>query len=103
MGVMGKLFNVDPRRLPVRLVANWAIPKNKLTRLLFHSVKLLLKTSKTKARLRVIEFRGKTSAAMVYDNFPIIDSFRKVNENTVLGVMDYKAMDKPFFFILKRD
>lgn len=31
------------------------------------------------------------------------DMFRKVDTNTVLGLMDYKGVDSPFFFILKRE
>ena len=40
---------------------------------------------------------------MVYDNLPINDVFRKVDEDTVLGVMDLKGMKKPFFFVLRRE
>lgn len=51
----------------------------------------------------MIENRGKFSAAMIYDNQPIIDVFRKIDANTVLGMMDMKGMKKPFFFVLKRN
>ncbi|MCC5655076.1 DUF4334 domain-containing protein [Nostoc sp. XA013] len=50
----------------------------------------------------MMEYRGKMTATMIYDYLPINDSFRKVDENTVLGIMDYKNIPKPFFFILKR-
>ncbi|CAF1165545.1 unnamed protein product [Adineta steineri] len=42
------------------------------------------------AQLREIKFRGKVSTAMVYDNYPIIDHFRYVNDNMVVGAMDNK-------------
>jgi len=51
----------------------------------------------------MVEYRGKVSAAMVYDRQPIIDLFRKIDENTVLGMMDYKRMERPYFFRLSRD
>jgi len=37
------------------------------------------------------------------DQFPIYDHFRKFDENTVLGLMDNKDMNDPYFFILKRE
>ena len=49
-----------------------------------------------------MDYRGKVSATMVYDYLPINDAFRKVNDDTVLGVMDLKNSSQPFFFILKR-
>ena len=51
----------------------------------------------------MIHYRGKTSATMSYDNLPINDVFRKVDDNTVLGIMDLKGMKQPFFFVLRRD
>ncbi|WP_419206930.1 DUF4334 domain-containing protein [Photobacterium leiognathi] len=38
-----------------------------------------------------IEFRGKVSATMVYDGAPIFDHFRKVDDNTLMGLMNGKA------------
>lgn len=62
----------------------------------------LFSTSHSSARLRMTTYRGKTSATMIYDQLPINDVFRKLDENTVLGVMDMKGMQTPFFFILRR-
>ena len=62
----------------------------------------ILKTSKSRARLRMTEYRGKVSATMAYDQLPIHDVFRKLDENTVLGAMDLKGLDLPFFFVLRR-
>lgn len=63
----------------------------------------LLFTNKPRARLRMTEYRGKVSATMVYDQQPINDVFRKVDDNTVMGVMDTKGMSLPFFFMLERE
>ena len=62
----------------------------------------LMKTEVSQARLRMMEYRGKVTATMVYDYLPINDSFKKIDENTVLGIMDYKIYPQPFFFILER-
>ena len=56
-----------------------------------------------KARLREVSFRGKASAAMVYDTQPIIDCFRRIDGDRVLGVMDVKGSPADFYFHLTRD
>ena len=64
---------------------------------------LMLKTEKSQARIRMMEYREKVSTTMIYDNLPINDIFRKIDDNTVLGLMDFKGMPEPFFFVLNRD
>ena len=78
------------------------IPKNDALKPFYSSMSKILKTEKSKARVRMMEYRGKISATMIYDYLPINDIFRKVDENIVLGLMDFKGMDKPFFFVLNR-
>ncbi len=63
----------------------------------------LLSTSESRARLRMTEYRGKSSATMIYDQLPINDIFRKLDDNTVLAVMDNRTVKDPFFFKLIRD
>jgi AraC-like DNA-binding protein len=58
------------------------------------------------ASLQMIEYRGKVSAAMVYDARPVIDHFRRVDAVTLLGVMTGRNtlyQGQPFYFYLKRD
>jgi len=60
-------------------------------------------TKRSKARIRMIEHRGIVSAAMIYDQLGICDVFRKLDENTVLGVMDLKGEHQlGYFFVLER-
>ena len=54
------------------------------------------------AQLREVAYRGVVTATMVYDTQPIFDHFRKIDENTVLGVMDKKGENLPLFFYLQR-
>ncbi|WP_019633493.1 DUF4334 domain-containing protein [Actinomadura atramentaria] len=54
------------------------------------------------ARLREITFRGVASAAMVYDTQPIIDHFRRVTDDVVLGAMDAKGQPRILYFHLTR-
>jgi hypothetical protein len=51
----------------------------------------------------MIEHRGVLTAAMVYDRQPIIDAFRRVGPDTVLGAMDLRGLPSPFLFVLRRD
>jgi hypothetical protein len=97
------LFKVNPGLMPVRLAT--LIPSTNLwpVKYIFLCIRFLFQTSKSKARVRLTEFRGKLTATMLYDQLPINDVFRKVNENTLLGCMDFKGMKQPFFFVLERD
>ena len=65
-------------------------------------LKPALRTRKHRARLRAVEHRGVVTAAMVYDHLPIIDFFRRVDDSTLLGVMDLRGAT-PYFFILRKD
>ncbi|KAL4893219.1 hypothetical protein BDV59DRAFT_201817 [Aspergillus ambiguus] len=50
------------------------------------------------AVLREVKFRDVVSTAMIYDNHPIIDHFRYVNDNMVAGVMDTKKFGSNFYY-----
>ncbi|MCB1174254.1 MAG: DUF4334 domain-containing protein [Leptospiraceae bacterium] len=98
----GSLFIVNPARMPMGLALTQQWLKRPFMRGLFRLFRFLLTTAQTKARLRMTELRGKVSATMCYDDLPIHDCFRRVDPNTVLGYMDFKHMDAPFFFALRR-
>lgn len=55
------------------------------------------------AQMRNVEFDGKVSAALIYDSQPIMDYFRKVNDDVVIGLGDIKGKPTDFFFHLTRD
>lgn len=55
------------------------------------------------AQMRSVEFDGTTSAALIYDSQPIMDYFRKVNDDVVIGLGDIKGKPTDFFFHLTRD
>ena len=98
-----KIFKVNPLPYSMDLALRFPIPKNEALKPLYSFLISMLKTEKSKARIRMMEHRGKLSATMIYDYLPINDVFRKVDDNTLLGLMDFKGMEQPFFFILKRD
>ena len=99
----GHLFSLDPKRLPFSLALKLPIPRIKLLRQALLMVRFVLQTQKAKARVRMMEYRGKVSASMIYDNLPIYDTFRLIDSDTLLGVMDFKGVEQPFFFKLHRN
>lgn len=98
----GQVFKIAPHPTALKWVLKFPIPKNDFWKPWLMLINSLLKTEKSQARLRMMEYRGKFSATMIYDYLPINDSFRKIDNNTLLGLMDYKESPQPFFFILKR-
>ncbi|MEV5597427.1 DUF4334 domain-containing protein [Streptomyces sp. NPDC052496] len=54
------------------------------------------------ASLREVVHRGKQSAAMVYDQLPVIDHFRRLTDDVLLCVMDKKGDPEDFYFHLTR-
>ncbi len=77
------------------------LPKG-IIKLMSSFAKPFVQTRRSRARLRMMEFRGKVSATMCYDQLPIHDVFRKVDEQTVMGWMDNKADQQPYFFFLRK-
>jgi hypothetical protein len=55
------------------------------------------------AQLREMSCRGKLSAALIYDQQPIMDYFRKVTNDVVIGLGDIKGKPLDFFFHLTRE
>jgi hypothetical protein len=95
----GQRFCVNPALLPMQ----WGmrLPLGVIAAL-FALLRPVLTTRQPKARLRMITHRDVQTAAMVYDAKPIIDVFRKIDDDTVLGLMDQRGDAAPFFFTLSR-
>lgn len=55
-------------------------------------------------QVREIKYRGLVTVGMIYDNSPIVDSFRYTDENTVLGAIENKNVEnnRPVWFYMKR-
>jgi hypothetical protein len=99
----GRPRPVDPVWIPLPLLRDYAgLARLWPVRTAFGRLRPLLYTNKPKARLRTIEHRGVTTAAMVYDALPIIDVFRRIGPDVVIGAMDMRGLPSPFFFLLER-
>lgn len=63
---------------------------------------------KGEASLWHVEFRGEVTATMVYDGMPVLDHFKRVDDDTLMGVMNGKpgvllANGRHFYFGLERE
>ena len=54
------------------------------------------------AQLREVAFNGKVTASLIYDSQPIMDYFRKVTSDIIIGLGDVKGKPTDFFFHLTR-
>ncbi|TDD84479.1 DUF4334 domain-containing protein [Actinomadura rubrisoli] len=62
-------------------------------------------TANGEASLWMVEFRGEVTATMVYDGIPVFDHFKRVDDDTLFGIMNGKgdlldADGHPLYFIL---
>lgn len=79
------------------------LKKSNLAGTAITALKPALKARGPKARLRTTRFRGVDTATMIYDQLPINDVFRQIDDATVLGAMDLRGIKAPYFFVLHRD
>lgn len=55
------------------------------------------------AQLREVAFGDKVQACLIYDKLPMMDYFRKVTDDIVIGLGDIKGRPTDFFFWLERE
>jgi len=100
----GRPRPVDPGLLPIAALRDYAgFLQLWPLRVALTRIRSLLYTDKPKARLREVTHRGVVTAAMVYDSLPIIDLFRRVSDDVLLGAMDMRGLPSPYLFVLRRD
>ncbi|MGW0246591.1 DUF4334 domain-containing protein [Nocardia goodfellowii] len=98
----GSIFAVNPRRVPLSIVGG--VPRTALRafRKSLRYTGFSVRTREPKGRLRNVEYRGVISAAMLYDERPMIDHFRRVDASTLLGAMDTRGTPDSYFFVLRK-
>ncbi|MGW2593968.1 DUF4334 domain-containing protein [Streptomyces sp. NPDC001515] len=52
------------------------------------------------ASLWTVEFRGESTATMVYDGRPVFDHFKRVDDTTLMGIMNAKGVppEGPYYY-----
>ena len=61
--------------------------------------------AKGAASLWNVEFRGEVTATMVYDGQPVFDHFKRVDDHTLMGIMNGKRQRRTgsyYYFLLER-
>jgi len=103
-GTGPRVFAVRPRFVwpGVPLLVRWPALKDARMARLVRTLLPLLATRRSHARLRMMQFRERVTATMVYDDVAIHDVFRRLEDDAVLGLMDMKGMEQPFLFVLRR-
>ena len=92
---------LDPSRLPVGLALRApGLARSPAVRRAFRAALPLLRTRRHAARLEERPFRGTSSAAMVYRRQPIVDHFRKIDDERVLGAMVLRDPGQAYFYFL---
>jgi len=99
----GQIFAGNPALIPLGLIERFPrVAKSPPAGAIFRALSPLLRTTKPRARLRPLTYRGVTSAAMIYDAHPIADCFRRVGEDVLIGAMDIRGFAEPYIFTLRR-
>lgn len=98
-----RLVDLHPGRVPLAVVLRLApLLRTPPAGPAFAVVRPLLRTHRHRARLREVRYRGVVSAALVYDDLPVIDAFRADDDGSVLGAIDARGMAQPYLFRLRR-
>lgn len=96
-------YPVNPALVPLALLRTRPqLAHRALARRVATGLRPLARTRRPAARLREVSYREVASAAMIYDALPIIDHFRRVADDVVLGLMDMRGLPEPFAFVLQR-
>jgi hypothetical protein len=98
----GRVFPVEPTRVPLGLAGRVPTGPVAAGRRLLPALRPVLQARGPAARLRAVAHRGTVSAAMVYDRLPIIDHFRRLDDDALLGLMDLRGAP-PYVFALRRE
>jgi len=93
------LYAVDPKLVPLTM----PLPRSPILGPMMAMARPVLQTRSSKARMRMIEFRGRSTGTMAYDNKPIFDHFARIDDRRMLGIMDLKGVPGPYAFWLERD
>ncbi|MBI3216603.1 MAG: DUF4334 domain-containing protein [Mycobacterium sp.] len=98
------LWALNPGLAPLGAMLHLPVPRPRRSLGgLLAALRPVLGTGKPRARLRTTSYRGVDTASMIYDQLPIIDVFRKISDDTVIGAMDLRGTAQPYFFLLRRD
>jgi hypothetical protein len=98
-----RLVAIDPAKIPLRLALRFSsLGKLRVLRHLFSYLQRGLRARRQVASLRTVSFEGVLSAAMVYDDQPIVDHFRNIDDRRIMGAMTIRGNKRIYSFGLER-
>ncbi|AUX78695.1 DUF4334 domain-containing protein [Sinorhizobium fredii] len=98
-----RLVAIDPKWIPLRLALRFhEVGRMRVARNLFSYLQRRLRAKGPVASLKTMVFGGVESAAMVYDHQPIVDHFRRIDADRIMGAMTIRNDDRIYFFELQR-
>lgn len=98
-----RLIPIDPARIPLRLALRFhKVGRMRAAKCLFSYLQRGFRAKGPVASLKTMSFQGVASAAMVYDEQPIIDHFRRIDDRKIMGAMTIQGDDRIYFFELER-
>ena len=98
-----RLIAIDPSWIPLGLALRFSkFGRTRAARNLFSHLQRRLRARGPVASLNTMMFGGVESAAMVYDDQPIVDHFRRIDEFRIMGAMVTSGDARIYFFELER-
>jgi hypothetical protein len=98
-----RLVAIDPKWIPLRLALRFHdVGRMRVASNLFSYLQRRLRARGPVASLKTMVFGGVESAAMVYDDQPIVDHFRQIDAERIMGAMTTKGDERIYFFELQR-
>ncbi|OWV86377.1 DUF4334 domain-containing protein [Rhizobium sp. R693] len=99
----GKLVAIDPRWIPIGMALRFhKLGRASVARSLSSYLQFQFRARGPVASLVTMMFGGVESAAMVYDEQPIVDHFRRIDEERIMGAMTINGDERIYFFELER-
>ncbi|PST20595.1 DUF4334 domain-containing protein [Mesorhizobium plurifarium] len=98
-----RLIAIDPATIPLRLALrfHW-VGRMCIARNLFSHLQRGFSAKGPVASVRTMPFGGAAGAAMLYDNQPIVDYFRRIDQHRIMGAMTIRGDERIYFFELER-
>ncbi|MBD9498579.1 DUF4334 domain-containing protein [Ensifer adhaerens] len=79
-----------------------AFGRTALAAVLFAGLQRCLQAKGPVASIKTVAFEGVASAAMIYDDESIVDHFRRINDDSLMGLMAMRDDDRFYVFELER-